>query len=111
MPIIVREGEIYRSIIIEGVLFEIRYGFYEECERNNEELSPIYPDFIETPMFTAKGQPFALGYQDCCNEFSRKNERFEENWCVNCIFFDKKEDYIGICRCEKKRNYSSNSEK
>ncbi len=102
----IREGDLYRRITIEDVLFEIRYGYISENERLYWEVSPIYPDFMKHPIYTKDGCPFATVYQDGCQFYHPKENASDEHWCSDCVHFEKKEDYIGICRCERNRGKS-----
>jgi len=99
----IREGDLYRKVTIEDVLFEIRYGYMCENERLYWEVSPVYPNFIKNPTFTKEGYPFATVYQDRCQFYHSKANPSDEHWCNDCVYFEKHEDYIGICRCEKNR--------
>ena len=52
-----REGDLYKVVETFGKSFELRYGFYEERDRQSPLCEPaiIYPDFIREPLFTEKG--------------------------------------------------------
>ena len=100
---IVSEGNLYKIVTVADKNFEIRYGYTCEGERARWEPSPIYPDFLAFPEYTADGYPFAVAYQDTCKHYIPKPNVAGENWCNDCKLFDKQEDYIGICRCEERR--------
>ncbi len=91
-----REGELYKIINTHGEAFEIRYGYYEEYERSSPygEPLPIYPDFKANPKYTKDGKPFTTQMQSICGHGSSK---FKEGFCVDCKFFEKGEDLIGVC--------------
>ena len=98
------EGTLHKRIEIEGVTFEIYNGYSCEAEKQaGWDPSPQYPVFEEQPQYTAKGYPFAMVYQDCCEYYEPIKPRTEDNWCFNCKMFDKREKYIGICTCEKRK--------
>ena len=98
----IREGDLYKTIVIGDRIFEIRYGYTSEEERGRWAPVPIYPDFIKTPQYTSDGCPFVTAYQDSCPHYHSKPMATEESWCSDCRHFEKCEEYIGICRCEKK---------
>lgn len=98
----IREGDLYKTVVIGGVTFEIRYGYTSEEERERWDPAPVYPDFAASPMCTADGYPFATVYQDGCSHFYPNPMTTGEKWCSDCKHFEKCEEYIGICRCEKK---------
>ena len=100
----IREGDLHKTVVIEDTLFEIRYGYTCEEERNRWEPVPLYPDFVKTPKYTGDGAPFATVYQDACRYYCPTPSATGENWCGDCQYFDAREEYIGICRCEKKKH-------
>ena len=100
----IREGDLHKIVIIGENVFEIRYGYTSEEERNRWEPVPIYPDFVSKPEYTKEGLPFATVYQDGCHHFRAKPLAFEERWCGDCRYFEKCEDYIGVCRYADKKD-------
>ncbi len=104
----IREGDLYKIVEVAGRSFEIRYGYSCEDERNRWEPTPIYPDFLITPEYTAEGYPFATAYQDICEHYSPKPKVTGENWCNDCTLFDKQEEYIGICKCRNRCKIPNN---
>ena len=44
----IRDGDLYKTVTVHGKTFELRYGYYEEYERESlfSEPIPIYPDFL-----------------------------------------------------------------
>ena len=98
-----REGELYKVIEIDGERFEVRYGFYEELDRQNPHLEPIeiYPDFVKDPVFTKEGIPFVTAMQKPCENF--KGDYDEENTCYQCAYYERCEELLGVCRCEKNK--------
>ncbi len=98
----IREGTLHRKFEIEGVLFEIYYGYSNEQERKRGwEPSPLYPDFNEKPQYTPSGYQFTVVYGVCDRYIPTKESSSE--WCENCEHFEKHEQYVGICRCEQRR--------
>ncbi len=97
----IRDGDLYQRFEIEGVIFEIYYGYSTDSERRHGwEPSPIYPDFTAIPQYTPSGYPFATVYQDGCEHYKPIIHKSEDHWCYNCEMFDKREKHIGICKCE-----------
>lgn len=97
-----KEGTLYKSIDLYGRTFEIRYGYYEEFERDSEfgEPLPIYPDFIKNPLHTDDGYPFVTQMQMLCEHGI---SRYDDGCCADCIHYLHGDEMIGICRCEKNR--------
>ncbi len=99
----IREGDLYEVIEVSGREFEIRYGYYDEKEREHWEPEPIFPDLKNNPVYTDDGYMIVTQMQDICDEFKLK-DGFENNEiCAECTYFvneDKK--MIGICT--KQRN-------
>lgn len=98
----IREGDLHKTVVIGDRIFEIRYGYTSEEERSRWAPVPIYPDFAKAPQYTTDGFPFVTAYQDSCPHYCSKPMATGENWCSDCKHFEKCEEYIGICRCEKK---------
>ncbi len=99
----IRDGDIYEIVELYGHRFEIRYGYYEEYERQYSEPIPIYPLFREKPVFTSDGYPFATKMQEPCEKYKLQNETIDNDRCADCIYFHSEgENIIGICKCEKK---------
>lgn len=101
-----REGEVYKVIELYGKRFELKYGFYEDFERESKfgEPLPIYPNFLKEPIYTKSGYPFVTQMQDAC-EWLDSKIRFDA-CCADCLYFREGEDLIGICKCESRRKAS-----
>lgn len=99
-----QEGELFKIIESHGKMFEIRYGYYEDVDRQNPYLDPIeiYPDFIKSPVYTENGVPFVTAMQKPCEYFS--GELDEENTCYQCKHYERCEELLGICKCNLRRN-------
>ena len=93
------EGELYKRLEIHGHVFEIKYGYYEECDRANPlvEPMPIYPDFTVNPIYTDDGFPFVTKMQDLCEHYKGKDG--VDNGCAECEFYKHGDELIGICTC------------
>jgi hypothetical protein len=101
----IREGDLYKIVTVCGKTFELYYGYYDEIEKEGKytEPIPIYPDFIKEPLYTADGYPFVTEMQDSCDCFLGKKG---EDSCLVCRHFEKGDELIGICKCEKKKECS-----
>lgn len=95
-----REGDLYKMLFVGGRVFEIRYGYYEEFERENTDPVPIYPDFLTNPIYSSDGRLLVTAMQDVC-------ERFEgecgELGCYGCRHYKSADDFIGICMNDKNK--------
>lgn len=91
------EGELYRVISAHGHTFELFYGYYEECDRQNDavEPMPIYPDFLSHPIYTDRGLPFVTMMQDSCDYYVGRDTGEME--CADCEFYSHCEELLGIC--------------
>ena len=96
------EGELFKIVTVQGVSFELRYGFYEDFERESEysEPIPIYPDFLKDPQYTSGGHPFVTEMQSLC-EYG--NSDYSDGYCSDCSHYLKGDDLIGICRCDARK--------
>ena len=86
-PVPPREGDLFKIIRILGKTFEIRYGFYEECDRYTQfaESVPIYPNFIKFPQYTDDGTPFVTAMQNPCERFEGKKDA--NSVCGDCAHY------------------------
>ena len=106
------EGTVYKVITIDNTVFEIRYGYDSpEEKKRGWEPTPLYPDFTEHPQYDSEGCPFATVYQEVCRHYRPRETVPKEKWCENCQYFEKHEQYIGICRCEKMRHHDAVNER
>ena len=96
-----KEGDFYKLISTCGKVFELRYGYYEECDRQNPLCNPVvlYPDFLKEPVYTDCGEPFATMVQDACKCYRGETKRTLNTTCAECQYFQHCEDWIGICKC------------
>ena len=95
------EGELYKVVTTFGKTFELRYGYYGECDRKYDP-DVIYPDFIQDPVYTDDGTPFVTMMQDVCECYRGNAKRTPDTACAECKYFQRGEDWIGICLCQKK---------
>lgn len=98
-----REGDLFKVIHLYGRTFEIRYGFYEECDRHNQFAEPveIYPDFFCAPQYTDEGIPFITAIQSPCTHFV--GNRDANSTCEDCNHYRHGEELLGTCACPQNR--------
>ena len=104
-----KEGELYKTVNAFGKTFELRYGFYEERDRQNPLCKPvpIYPDFLKDPLYTDAGEPFATVMQDACHHYKGEEKRTPNTTCAECEHFQNGEEWFGICGCPKNKKPST----
>jgi len=95
-----KEGELYKTVELHGHRIELRYGYYEEFERERGEPIPIYPNLKEQPIYTKEGFPVVTQMQDLCENGSSP---FPDGCCAECEYFQQKEDMFGICTNPKNK--------
>ena len=100
-----REGDLYKVVTTFGRTFALRYGYYGEIDRQNPLCEPavIYPDFIVEPMYTDEGEPFVTMIQDACKCYRGQSEKTPDTTCGDCEYFERGEEWFGICRCQRNR--------
>lgn len=94
-----KEGDLFKTIFLEGVSFDIRYGFYEDRDRHTQfaEPMPLYPDFTRSPVYTPEGVPFVTAIQDICKHFIGKQDI--NSVCGDCAAYRHGDELIGTCSC------------
>ncbi len=101
---LIREGDLYEVIEFCGKRYEIRYGYYEDYERDRIEPVPIYPLFNENPEYSPGGYLIATRMQLPCQEYQLRDKNINNEECADCIYFECGENSkFGLCRCEKRR--------
>ena len=98
----IREGDIHKVITVQDQTFEIRYGYYEDYEREKWDPIPIYPDFIKDPMYDKDGYPFVTSMQYACKYYVSKQKN-GDSWCADCIYFPDEKQEIAVCRCSNNK--------
>ena len=93
-----REGDIYDVVHIGGHQFVIRYGFYDESERDDSEPIPIFPCFLTSPAHTDEGHPLVTRIQDACQHYSAA-QGDGDGLCADCTHCRTWQSEIGICEC------------
>ena len=100
-----KEGELYKVVTTFGKTFELRYGYYEECDRQSPLCEPIviYPDFLKEPAYTKEGTPFVTMMQDACKHYKGHAKRTPDTTCAECQHFRRGEEWFGLCTCPKNK--------
>lgn len=104
--VIPKEGDLYKVVNTYGRTFELKYGYYEECDRHSPLVRspvPIYPDFTKEPVYTDDGTPFVTMMQDVCPYYKGEKKRTPDSTCDECKYFKHGEDWFGICTCPKNK--------
>ena len=109
-PALPREGDLYRTYCVDGRIFEIRYGYYDECERDRVEPLPVFPDLSSQLLYTAEGERIVTLVQHPCARYTPKDPLRSEEWCGDCSFYSGGRDEIGVCRnISNRRAFSEQS--
>ncbi len=98
-----KEGDLYKTLHVAGTTFENRYRDHSANERPRWGETPIYPDILREPQYTAAGLPYATAWQDVCEHYHPRTRVSGENWCNDCKFFAAGEPLIGVCQCNERR--------
>ena len=98
-----KEGDLFKVIELGGKTFEIRYGFYEECDRHTQyaEAVAIYPNFEREPQYADDGTPFVTEMQSPCACFIGKMN--ENSVCRDCSYYRRGDELLGTCACPKNK--------
>ena len=101
-----KEGDLYKTVNVQGVLFALQYGYYEECDRQNPLVDPmpIYPNFVKDPQYTLGGTPIITMMQDACERY--KGKQTTDVDCGMCEYFQRDEELFGLCACPKNQKRS-----
>ena len=100
-----REGDLYREVSAFGKTFELRYGYYDEKDRQSPLCDPavLYPDFLKTPTYTESGEAFVTLMQDACDYYQGIEVRTSDTTCADCKYLKRGEEWFGICTCAENR--------
>lgn len=98
----VREGDLYGIADVCGKVFEIRYGYYEEFERNSKynDPVPVYPDLYKSPEYNDEGHPIVTQMQQVCEHYKGNQA---QGRCGLCPHFQKSELLFGLCKCSSRQ--------
>lgn len=96
----IREGDLYEVLFIDGGTFEIRYGYYEDFERDGSEPIPIYPDLEKTPIYGTSGKRIVTHMQEPCQHFSPQAGSDTERCCGCCKHYPQNRQMMNACQCK-----------
>ena len=96
-----QEGDLYRVVTTFGKTFELRYGYYDEKDRQSPLCAPavLYPDFLKTPVFTETGEAFVTLMQDACDFYQGIEPRTADTTCADCKHMARGKEWFGVCIC------------
>ena len=97
------EGQLYKIVQIDGHMFELRYGYHEDFEREHCHPVVLFPDLENEPMFTQDGYRIVTAVQEPCRYYTVPAEQVPEQWCADCVYYPDVHQEIGICRSEEQR--------
>ena len=102
------EGDNYGEYNVGGHCFTVRYGYLDEFDRCSEHmpgehLVPVFPDFLQKPMYDENGAPLVTDTQAPCAHYAPENPITPEDWCRDCTFYSREKPQIGICACEARK--------
>lgn len=103
IPTLPNEGDLYKTITVGDLTFEIRYGYYAENERGRVEPLPIFPDLVADPVFTSRGFPVTAYVQHPCKYYKPQHPSRPEDWCGDCRYYDGGQAKMGRCLCPKRK--------
>lgn len=96
------QDNVSRIFYFDGDVCEVKFYYDESCGKYFGD----YPDFEESPRYTAGGRPWTSAMQDGCEHGENKYCRHTDcSDCGSCKFFlqERPGDLIGICDHESKR--------
>ncbi len=97
----IREGDLYKRVVVEDKSFEIRYGYNAEYERaNNGEPIPILPDLDKETHYTKSGKRIVTFVQSSCIHFKMRCDNNDNDCCGDCIYYADNKEMIAPCECE-----------
>ena len=93
----IKEGELYKIIVIDDISIEIRYGYYDEKDRYSKynEPIPIFPDLFNNKLYTKTGVRIVTKMQEICDCYDGMKDVTE---CYGCKYYKEYEDLIGVCK-------------
>ena len=98
-----KEGDLYRKVVIEDHVFELRYGYYEKRDRTSGEPVVIYPDLLERKLYTTDGRRIVTAIQDPCEHYDVSHGRARDECCNDCRHYVTNGADIGMCTHRRMR--------
>ncbi len=98
----IREGDLYKLIVIEDKSFEIRYGYNADYEReNNGEPIPVLPDLTKELHYSQSGKRIVTFVQSPCIHFEMRCSNNDNDCCGDCSYYANNKEMIAPCECVK----------
>lgn len=81
------------------------FRLYREYDAQAGVYTLIYPEFAESPEYTAAGHPFTTAEREGCPHYKPPDGGPESDDCGGCTYFYREEAYaiIGVCLCGENR--------
>lgn len=98
-----KEGDLYKIYTVDGIAFEIRYGYHAENERGRVDPLPIFPDMVAVPVYTKNGIPITAYVQAPCKHYTPRQGPHPEEWCGDCIHYGSRCEKMARCLCPERR--------
>ena len=98
-----REGDLYRCIKVDEHVFELRYGYYADFEREGGDPVVIYPNLLNQRLYTKDGKRLVTAMQEPCKHYTIPHGAERNDCCEDCIHYSEPGDEIGICLCRENR--------
>ena len=92
-----KEGDLYKVVKIDDHTFELRFGFYEDFEREAADPVVIYPDLTKNKIHAKDGRRIVTAIQDPCEYYDVSDCSMRNECCSDCNYFSSPNDEIGIC--------------
>ncbi|MBQ3230121.1 MAG: hypothetical protein IJB49_03790 [Clostridia bacterium] len=92
-----KEGDIYKTVKIDDHVFELKFGYYADFERELGEPVVIYPDLSENKLYTKNGSLLVTAIQDPCAHYEAHDSKQKNECCGDCIHYIRHGDEIGVC--------------
>lgn len=90
------------TLSLYGHSFELRYGYYEESDRQWGEPVVIYPDLKTTPLYSEDGYPLVTAVQSPCEQYTAVGHP-PDDCCSDCVYYMDSKKEIELCLCEARR--------
>lgn len=95
---LIREDDIYEVLSADGGTFEIRYGYYEDFERDGSTPIPIYPDLEKSPVYGESSKYIVTFMQEPCVHYEPRVDNAEP-YCGCCKHYPNNKQMINACQC------------
>lgn len=103
LDMIPQEGDLYQTVCVYGHCFSLRYGYYEDSDRENGEPVVLYPDLKAEPCYAPDGSPLVTAVQVPCRWYVPIEPDAPEGCCSDCISYEDRRREITRCRHPQQR--------